>query len=122
MNKKKLKEFEEKLKTQEQELKAELQKFAKEDIDKKGDWGTKFPQAGSGSGGQALEDAADQVEEYANLLPVEHSMELRLQSIGQALEKIKKGKYGKCEGCGKNIKEERLEIYPEAKMCSKCHK
>ena len=122
MNKKTLKELEEKLKTQEQELKAELQKFAKEDIDKKGDWGTKFPQGGSGTGGQALEDAADQVEEYANLLPVEHSMELRLQSIGKALDKIKKGKYGKCEGCKKNIKEERLQIYPEAEMCSKCKK
>ena len=122
MNKKLLKELEEKLEKQKTTIKTELEKFAKEDQKLKGDWDTKYPKINGGSGGQLLEDAADQVEEYSNLLPIEHNLELRLQSIGRALEKIKKGKYGKCESCKKEISEERLKIYPEAKLCSKCQK
>jgi len=122
MNEKLLDELKEKLKKQREELRAELEKFAKEDGNLKGDWDTKYPQANGGAGGQMLEDAADQVEQYANLLPLEHNLELRLQDIDSALEKIKKGKYGKCEKCNKNIPEERLKVYPEAKMCSKCQK
>jgi len=38
------------------------------------------------------------------------------------LEKIKKGKYGICEKCGKKIPEERLKAFPEARFCMKCEK
>ena len=38
------------------------------------------------------------------------------------LEKIKKGKYGICEKCGKEIPLERLEVSPEARFCLKCEK
>jgi len=121
MNKKLLKELEEKLKEQKASLEGELGKFAKKDHELEGDWDTKFPSSKDGStGSQALEDAADQVEEYVNLLPLEHNLELRLQDINIALEKIKKGKYGKCEKCGKDIPEERLKIHPEARACAKC--
>ena len=122
MNKKTLLELREKLEKAKTAIETELQKFAEEDKKLKGDWDTKYPKFNGGAGGQALEDAADQVEEYVTLLPIEHNMELRLQSINLALEKIKKGKYGKCEKCGKKIKEERLKIYPEARFCSECQK
>ena len=122
MNKKLLKDLEKKLEEQEVSIETELKKFAKEDKKLKGDWDTKYPKFNSGVGSQALEDAADQVEEYVTLLPIEHNLELRLRDINLALEKIKKGKYGKCEKCGKNIKEERLKVYPEARVCSKCSK
>ncbi|MFH1656479.1 MAG: TraR/DksA C4-type zinc finger protein [Candidatus Nealsonbacteria bacterium] len=121
MNKKLLSELKEKLEQQKKDLKSELQNFAKEDVNVKGDWDTKYPQVNGGSGGQMLEDAADQVEEYSNLLPVEHNLELRLQSTNKALDNMKKGKYGKCDKCGKNISEERLKVYPEAEKCTKCH-
>ena len=123
MNKGLLKELKEKLEKQKVSIEAELEKFAKKDENLKGDWDTKFPKTdGGGIGGQVLEDAADQVEEYVNLLPIEHSMELRIQDINSALEKIKKGTYGKCENCGKNIDEERLKVLPEARECGKCEK
>jgi len=122
MTKKLLLELKEKLEEQKASIEAELGKFAKKDENLKGDWDTKFPKADGGIGGQVLEDAADQVEEYVNLLPVEHNMELRLQNIDLALEKIKKGFYGKCEKCGKKIAEERLKILPEARECGKCEK
>ena len=101
-------------------LEAELGKFARKDKKLAGDWDTRFPKPSQSSGSSALEDAADQVTEYSNLLPVEHNMELRLQDIEKALDKIKKDKYGKCEKCNKPISEERLKIYPEAIICGKC--
>ena len=122
MNQKLLEELKGKLEEEKVSIEVELGKFAKRDENLKGDWDTKFPKADGGIGGQVLEDAADQVEKYVNLLPVEHNMELRLQNINLALEKIKKGNYGKCENCGKNIDEERLKVLPEARECSKCQK
>ncbi|MBU3942450.1 TraR/DksA C4-type zinc finger protein [Patescibacteria group bacterium] len=120
MNKEVLKEIESKLKKQKKSFEEELGKFAKKDENLKGDWDTRFPKPTESSGSQALEDAADQVEKYVNLLPVEHNMELRLQDIDLALKKIKKGAYGKCEKCNKDIPIERLEIYPEARKCRSC--
>ncbi len=122
MNKKLLGELKEKLEKTRAAIEQELQKFAKEDKKLKGDWDTKYPKFNGGVGGQILEDAADQVEEYVTLLPIEHNLELRLKNINSALEKTKKGKYGKCEKCAKKIKEERLAVYPEARLCSKCQK
>lgn len=120
MKKEALKEFESKLKEQKKVLEEELGKFAKKDANLEGDWDTNFPQKGESSGSQSMEDAADQVEKYVNLLPVEHDMELRVQDINTALKKIKGGTYGKCEKCNKEISVERLEIFPEAKNCSQC--
>lgn len=122
MTKKLLKELKEKLEKQKNSIETELEKFAKKDEKLKGDWDTKYPYFNGGVGSQALEDAADQVEEYVTLLPIEHNLELRLQNINLALEKIKKGKYGKCEKCKKKIPEERLKVYPEARICNKCEK
>lgn len=122
MNKKLIEEIKEKLEKQKVSIEAELKKFAKKDDKLEGDWDTKYPKMDGGVGSQALEDAADQVEEYVNLLPVEHSLELRLQNINLALEKIKKGIYGKCQKCGKRISEEKLKIYPETLDCGKCEK
>lgn len=122
MTKKFLKELRDKLEKQKISIEAELQKFAKKDEKIKGDWDTNYPKFNGGVGSQALEDAADQVEEYVTLLPIEHNLELRLRDINLALEKIKKDKYGKCEKCGKKISEERLKIYPAARDCGKCKK
>lgn len=43
-----------------------------------------------------------------------------LQEVRNALEKIEKGEYGKCELCGKKIPEERLEAIPYARLCLEC--
>jgi len=108
-------------------VETELKKFAKEDKNLKGDWDTRFPKFnGSEAGGSALEKAADEVEEYVTLLPIEYSLELRLKNINLALEKIEKptvhtqGKYGICENCGEEIPIERLKVHPEARFCLKC--
>ena len=114
-------ELKEKLESQRKEIKEQLERFAKKDGNLKGDWDTMFPEMDKGATGSAqLEEGADEVQEYANMLPVEHSLELRLQDIERALEKIENGDYGRCGNCGKEIGDERLKIYPEAKYCQDC--
>ena len=120
MNENLIKELQSELEKRKESIKSQLEGFAKKDDKVKGDWDTKYPRTDSATGGSQLEDAADEVEEYSNLLPVEHSLELQLIDIGSAIEKIKKGTYGKCEKCGKDISEERLKAYPEAKTCNEC--
>jgi len=115
-----LKDIKKKLEKEKKAIEEELKSFAKKDEKLKGDWDTRFPYWNGESGGSRLEKAADEVEEYSTLLPIEYSLETRLKDIDLALEKIKKGKYGKCEKCKKEIPEERLKIYPEARFCLKC--
>jgi len=120
MNKNIFKGLKEKLKKDKESIEKQLSSFAKKDDKPSGDWETKFPHYNGGSGGQLLEEGADEVEEYITLLPIEASLELKLQAVNSALKKIKKGKYGKCEKCKKDIPLERLKAYPEAKTCLKC--
>lgn len=122
MHKKLLKELKEKLEKDKTALEEQLKTFAEKDPNLKGDWDSKFPKFNGEFGGAALETAADEVEEYGARLPMEHSMELRLRDISISLEKIKKGGYGKCETCGKDIDEKRLRVCPEARFCMKCQK
>lgn len=109
------------LEKKKKELEKELKSFAKKDPQLKGNWNSNFPEFdGSETGGSRLEVAQDEVEEYLKRLPLEQAMELKLQLIEKALEKIKNNKYGKCEKCNKNISEKRLEACPEALCCVKC--
>ncbi|PIS39186.1 MAG: hypothetical protein COT33_03295 [Candidatus Nealsonbacteria bacterium CG08_land_8_20_14_0_20_38_20] len=122
VGKKILKELEGKLKKEKGEIEEQLKKFAQKDKKLEGNWKTRFPYFGEESGGGTLEKAADEVEEYSALLPIEYSLELKLREINLALKRIKKDKYGICEKCRKPIEAERLRAFPEAKICSKCLK
>lgn len=107
-----------KLQKRKKELENELGTFAKKDPKIKGNWKAKFPFFGSKTADPSEEQ--DQVEEYATNLELEHTLELELAKVNKALEKIKRGKYGICEKCGKKIIEKRLQVYPEAEMCMNC--
>ena len=43
-----------------------------------------------------------------------------LHEVKQALNRIKKGTYGKCINCGKPIPLNRLKAFPAAKYCINC--
>jgi len=122
MNKKLIQELKDKLEKEKIAIEEQLKTFADKDPNLKGDWDSKFPQFNGEFGGAALESAAGEVEEYGSRLSVEHSMELKLRDINAALENIKNKKYGKCEDCGKDIDEKRLEVNPAARFCMKCQK
>jgi RNA polymerase-binding transcription factor DksA len=111
-----------KLETSKKDILHQLEQFAKKDEDPnapKGDWETKYPTRPEDP---TLEDQADDFQEYDNMLSVEHSLELKLKDVNDALEKIKEGKYGVCEKCGKEIEKMRLEAMPEARTCMACNK
>lgn len=97
-------------------LEGELSSFAKKDLKLKGDWDTKMPRVHEGN----LEEAADEVEEYATNLHIEFSLEKQLKDVNAALERIEKGTYGRCEKCQKDIDPERLKASPEAATCVDC--
>ena len=121
MNKETLQELKENVEKGKEHLEKELSSFAKKDDRPAGDWDTKYPHFDGGAGGEKLEQAADAVEEYVTLLPIEASLELKLQAVNSALKKIKKGNYGKCEKCKKTLDLERLKACPEAKTCLQCN-
>jgi RNA polymerase-binding transcription factor DksA len=110
-------QFQEKLEKEKQSLEKQLETFATEDKNNKGNWDAKKINGEDTD----MEEKADNVEEYDNLLSLEYSLELKLKDVNLALEKIKNGTYGTCEKCGKEIEKERLEVCPEARLCMKCN-
>jgi RNA polymerase-binding transcription factor DksA len=109
------KELKEKLLAEKERLEKELSEFATKDPKVKGDWDAKFPNYGDMNSNQ--DENSDEVEEYAADVALEHTLELRLKDIDDALEKMEKGTYGKCEKCGGEIPPERLKANPEARTC-----
>jgi len=116
VNKKLIEELKTKLEKEKESLEKELKSFATEDKNLKHNWDAKYPNRENGN----MEEEADEVQEYDNLVSLEHNLELKLKDVDLALEKMKNEKYGICEKCGKEIEEERLRAVPEAKMCMKC--
>jgi len=116
VNKKLIEELKTKLEKEKESLEKELKSFATEDKNLKHNWDAKYPNRENGN----MEEEADEVQEYDNLVSLEHNLELKLKDVDLALEKMKNEKYGICEKCGKEIEEDRLRAVPEAKMCMKC--
>lgn len=59
---------------------------------------------------------------HARVSAIKDELNKKSGQIKKALDRIKKGKYGLCEDCGKMIDTDRLAIFPEATMCIKCEK
>lgn len=43
-----------------------------------------------------------------------------MAELDRALERLERGDYGRCEGCGEPIPAERLEVRPAASTCVRC--
>ena len=43
-----------------------------------------------------------------------------LYEVNEALRRLKEGKFGPCEGCGKAIIRKRLQAVPYARLCLQC--
>lgn len=63
------------------------------------------------------EEGTDRSEEVGNRMAIAQDLQNRMAEIDAALEKIKNGKYGICERCGKQIESEVLDIDPESRYC-----
>ncbi|MBI2624244.1 TraR/DksA C4-type zinc finger protein [Candidatus Parcubacteria bacterium] len=106
-----------KLATEEQAVREELGAIATKNPRVKGDFTVTYPEFGNDV---ELDEDADEVEEFSNVLALEQRLENRLGLITRALAKIEGGQYGLCERCGKPIDPARLEAMPEAAACLKC--
>jgi len=116
MDKKFIEKQKEILEERKKSLEKQLNSFAQESTQVKGDWQAKMPS----SHGSSLEEEADHVEEFGTRLALERTLEKELKNVELALEKIRKGRYGICEKCKKPISQGRLKAYPRAQFCTKC--
>jgi len=103
-------------------LEKDLRSFARKNKKVKNDWITEYPNFDNKQDEGRWDEEVDEVEEYDKLLSVSYALEIELKAVNQALEKIKKGTYGICENCGKQISLERLKAYPQAIFCLECQK
>jgi len=62
-------------------------------------------------------EAGDRMEELGLNVGLVDTLEVRLNNVNRALEKIEKGAFGVCELCGKEIEHDRLEANPSARTC-----
>jgi DnaK suppressor protein len=73
---------------------------------------------------QAPEMTGDEVDlnvyEREKTLGLVGAYERRLEELDAALRAAERGQYGICERCGNPIPPERLEIFPETRLCVSC--
>lgn len=59
---------------------------------------------------------------HSRVVALKASLKQMLEKTRYALNKLKKGEYGKCEKCGQYLEWERLEAIPTATLCISCSK
>ncbi len=70
----------------------------------------------------ATDTEAEEQFGHARVMAIKSELNRKAKQIKKALERVKKGKYGICEDCGKMIDTDRLAVFPEATMCIDCEK
>jgi RNA polymerase-binding transcription factor DksA len=87
------------------EAKRELQELGKQ-LDQKPEFGL-----GKGSTG---------VYSWEMALARRERVTVRIKDLQKALDRVREGTYGRCDGCGVQIAPERLEILPTTTLCAVC--
>ncbi|MES3005041.1 MAG: TraR/DksA C4-type zinc finger protein [Patescibacteria group bacterium] len=96
-------------------LEKEISGVARINPDNKEDWEGVEPEMNTDSADDG--EVADTMSEFSNNNAVTEQLELRLNEVKAALDKIEEGTYGVCEECEAPIEEDRLEANPAAKTC-----
>lgn len=65
-------------------------------------------------------DSAAATAERSETLSLVDQLSASHRDIIDALRKMDDGSYGRCERCGRDIAEERLEAIPSARLCVAC--
>lgn len=79
------------------------------------------------NGDRVLDNASPDTDAYeqfghARSSAIKKEIDRKIIQTKKALSKVRIGKYGICEDCGKMIDTDRLVIYPEATLCASCQK
>lgn len=67
-----------------------------------------------------LADLASDQYEQEHTIGILENQERLLEEVTQALNRIVRGTFGKCENCGREIARERLLALPYARYCIQC--
>lgn len=70
----------------------------------------------------ATDTEAEEQVGHERVVALKEQVDRRMIQIKKALTRMKVGKYGICEKCGKMIDTDRLMIMPEATSCADCAK
>lgn len=82
---------------------------------------TRAPERGSGiSFGKRVGDGTVEAVSRLNDVGVVDSLNLSMERVERALEKLADGTYGTCDVCALEIPAARLEIQPESTVCVDC--
>jgi RNA polymerase-binding transcription factor DksA len=106
--------FRKKLEAEKIRLEAEMGSVGRKNPAVPNDWESLPSEMGTESD---LADQADVVMSRESNSAILADLEARYDSVLEALKRIEKGTYGKCEVCGKKIVEARLEADPTATTC-----
>jgi len=115
MNQELLKQAKQVLEQEKVRLENELLSIADKKDSVPDDFDSRYP-----NWGDDLDSNAAEVDNYSSRLGIEKNLESLLQATSKALQKIEDNTYGKCEQCGGEIQEARLQAYPAATFCMKC--
>ena len=117
MNKKDTQYFKIKLEKERKLLEDELATIGQVDTDRKNGWEATTKQMEVDSADE--NEVADKMEELEENELIVGQLKPQLKEVSEALDRINRGTYGKCEVCGEVIEKERLEANPSAKKCMK---
>jgi len=115
MESQQLKHFEELLLQEKNSIEKELLNLGSKDPNK---IDVDYPETGSSS----LEDNAEEISEFHDLIAIEAGLQKRLKDVNKALKKIEDGTYGICKYCHKPISTARLEARATSTSCISCKK
>jgi DnaK suppressor protein len=69
---------------------------------------------------EGFADSAQATMERSHQLALIEKLRDQHEEIAAALGRIESGTYGRCERCGRQIDEERLEAIPTSRLCVSC--
>jgi len=108
--------FRKKLEEQKAKLESEMGNIGRRNQAVPDDWEAVSSEVGVESD---LADQADVIVSHENNSAILADLEAHYDTILAALSRIEKKSYGKCEVCGREIEEIRLEADPAATTCVK---
>ncbi|MBU6388349.1 TraR/DksA C4-type zinc finger protein [Patescibacteria group bacterium] len=110
----KLEHFRKKLEAEKEKLESEMGTVGRRNPGVPNDWEAMPSEAVNESD---LADQADVVVSRESNIAILADLEARYDAVLEALKRIEKKTYGKCEVCKKDIGEARLEANPSATTC-----
>ncbi len=107
--------FKTKLEEEKKQLEASLSEVGRKNPANPSDWEGKAEEIDAEKADPI--DVADNIEEYETNTAVTSELEIRLNNINAALNRIENNTYGVCRVCKKEIEKDRLEANPAAGTC-----